>query len=164
MHFSLPATYIIHQILYTNSFGTSYKKTYHFIGFIRNIHISFISKCYRLNEIRSVRAQTFTTNVLVQGTPLCISLKPLNLTIRRSKRLIIFLKTEISPKYGGGSKRVAKFLQESFLIVFDLIWKVLLSDRNFVTLHDPPLKYMHFLTFQRKISYYFLLLMLPDIC
>ena len=31
----------------------------------------------------------------------------------------------------GGSRRVAKFLQESILITFDLIWKVLLSDRNF---------------------------------
>ena len=39
----------------------------------------------------------------------------------------------------GGSRRVAKFLQESILIAFDFIWKVLLSDRNFATLLDPPL-------------------------
>ena len=38
-----------------------------------------------------------------------------------------------------GSGRVAKFLQESILISFDFIWKVLLSDKNFATLLDPPL-------------------------
>ena len=39
----------------------------------------------------------------------------------------------------GGSRRVAKILQENTLIVFDFIWIVLLSDRNFATLLDPPL-------------------------
>ena len=39
----------------------------------------------------------------------------------------------------GGSRRVAKFLQESILIALDFIWKVLLSDRNFATLLGPPL-------------------------
>ena len=39
----------------------------------------------------------------------------------------------------GGSRRVAKFLQESILIVFDFIWKILLSSRNFATLLDLPL-------------------------
>ena len=39
----------------------------------------------------------------------------------------------------GGSRRVAKFLQKSTLIALDLIWKVLLSDRNFATLLVPPL-------------------------
>ena len=34
----------------------------------------------------------------------------------------------------GGSKRVAKFLQENIFIAFDFIWRVLLSDRNFATL------------------------------
>ena len=40
--------------------------------------------------------------------------------------------------FRGGSKRVARFLQESTLIALDFIWKVLLSDRNFATLLDPP--------------------------
>ena len=39
----------------------------------------------------------------------------------------------------GGSRWVAKFLQESTLITFDFIWKVFLSDRNFDTLLDQPL-------------------------
>ena len=39
----------------------------------------------------------------------------------------------------GGSRVVPKFLQESILIAFDLIWKVLLSDKNFATPLDPPL-------------------------
>ena len=38
--------------------------------------------------------------------------------------------------FGGGYRRVAKCLQESVLIVFDL-WKVCLSDMNFATLLDP---------------------------
>ena len=40
----------------------------------------------------------------------------------------------------GGSRRVANFLQESILIAFDFIWKVMLSDTNFATLPDPPLR------------------------
>ena len=41
----------------------------------------------------------------------------------------------------GGSRRVAKYLQESILITFDLIWKSLLFDRHFATLLlDLPLK------------------------
>ena len=36
---------------------------------------------------------------------------------------------------------MAKFLQESILIAFDFIWKVLVSDRNFANLLDPPLLY-----------------------
>ena len=39
----------------------------------------------------------------------------------------------------GGCKRVAKLLQESILIAFEFIWKVLLSDRNFATPLDPLL-------------------------
>ena len=39
----------------------------------------------------------------------------------------------------GRSRGVAKFLQESLLIAFDFIWEILLSDRNFATLLDPPL-------------------------
>ena len=35
------------------------------------------------------------------------------------------------PHTRGGSRRVAKFLQESILIAFDLVWKLLLSDTNF---------------------------------
>ena len=31
----------------------------------------------------------------------------------------------------GGSRKVAKSLQESVLIAFDFIWKVLESDRNY---------------------------------
>ena len=38
-----------------------------------------------------------------------------------------------------GSRRVAKLLQESILIAFNFIWKVLLSERNFATPLDPPL-------------------------
>ena len=34
---------------------------------------------------------------------------------------------------------IAKFLQETILIAFDFIWKVLLSGRKFATLLDPPL-------------------------
>ena len=41
--------------------------------------------------------------------------------------------------HGGESRRVAKFLQESILITFDFMWKVLLSDRDFATLLDLPL-------------------------
>ena len=37
------------------------------------------------------------------------------------------------------SRRIAKFLRESVLIAFDFIWRVLLSDKNFATLLDPPL-------------------------
>ena len=40
----------------------------------------------------------------------------------------------------GGSRKVAKSLQESILIDFDFIWKVLLSHRSFATLLDPPLE------------------------
>ena len=39
----------------------------------------------------------------------------------------------------GGSRRVEKFLQESILIAFDFIWKVLHSTRKFATLLDPPM-------------------------
>ena len=39
----------------------------------------------------------------------------------------------------GGSRRVGKVLQESVLIAFDFIWIVLLSDKNFAILLDPPL-------------------------
>ena len=39
----------------------------------------------------------------------------------------------------GGSRRVAKFLQESISIAFDFIWNVLFSDRNFDTLLDVSL-------------------------
>ena len=39
----------------------------------------------------------------------------------------------------GGSRRVAKSLQESILIAFDLKWKVSLSNRNFATLLVLPL-------------------------
>ena len=39
----------------------------------------------------------------------------------------------------GRSRRIAKFLQESILIAFDFIWKVLLSGINFATLLDPSL-------------------------
>ena len=39
----------------------------------------------------------------------------------------------------GGSRRVENFLQESILIAFGFIWKVLLSVRNFATLLDRPL-------------------------
>ena len=39
--------------------------------------------------------------------------------------------------FGGGSRWVAKCLQESVLIVFNFIWKVCLSDMNFATLLDP---------------------------
>ena len=42
--------------------------------------------------------------------------------------------------FRGGSRRVAKFLQESILIAFDFTWKVLLSDRNFAKFLDPPFK------------------------
>ena len=42
----------------------------------------------------------------------------------------------------GGSRRAATFLQESVLIAYDFIWKLLLSDRNFSTLLDPPLSWM----------------------
>ena len=38
----------------------------------------------------------------------------------------------------GGSRRVTRFLQSSIIIDFDI--KVSLSDRNFSTLVDPPLK------------------------
>ena len=41
--------------------------------------------------------------------------------------------------YNRGSRRVEKFLQESILIAFDFILEVLLSDRSFATLLDPPL-------------------------
>ena len=41
--------------------------------------------------------------------------------------------------FRDGSRWVAKSLQESILIDFDFIWKVLLSNRNFATLIDPPL-------------------------
>ena len=41
--------------------------------------------------------------------------------------------------FRGGSRRVAKFLQESILIAFDFLWKVLLPDRNVATLPDSPL-------------------------
>ena len=37
----------------------------------------------------------------------------------------------------GGSRGVAKYLQEGILISFDFILKVLLSVRNFATLLDP---------------------------
>ena len=33
----------------------------------------------------------------------------------------------------GGSRSAANFLQESILIAFDYLWKVLLSDKNFAT-------------------------------
>ena len=39
----------------------------------------------------------------------------------------------------GRCGRPANFLQESILIAFDFIWKVLLIDRNFATLLDLPL-------------------------
>ena len=37
-------------------------------------------------------------------------------------------------------RRIATFLQESILIAFDLILRVLLSNRNIATLLDPPLR------------------------
>ena len=43
-------------------------------------------------------------------------------------------------KSRGGSRWVAKLLQESILIVFDFIRKASLSDKNFATLLDPPMK------------------------
>ena len=41
----------------------------------------------------------------------------------------------------GGSRRVAKVLQESILITFNFIWKVLLSDRNFAAF-SPLISYL----------------------
>ena len=49
------------------------------------------------------------------------------------------VKTFILTLDRDGYRRVEKFLQESVLIAFDLLWKVLLPDRNFATLLDPPL-------------------------
>ena len=49
----------------------------------------------------------------------------------------------------GGSRRVAKFLLESIIIAFDLIWKVWFSDINFATLLDPPLSGYFFLKNKR---------------
>ena len=40
---------------------------------------------------------------------------------------------------GGRARRVAIFLQEIILIVFEFIWKVLLSNRNFVSPLGLPL-------------------------
>ena len=39
----------------------------------------------------------------------------------------------------GGSRSAEIFLQESILIGFDYLWKVLHSDKNFATPWDPPL-------------------------
>ena len=39
----------------------------------------------------------------------------------------------------GDQERVANFLQESILIAFGFIWKVLLSVKNFATFLDRPL-------------------------
>ena len=50
---------------------------------------------------------------------------------------------EIFSQSVANLERVAKFLRESILIAFDLVWKALLSDRNFATLLDPPLKYKY---------------------
>ena len=52
------------------------------------------------------------------------------------------LSQKINALCRGGSRRVAKSLQESILIAFDFIWKVLLSDRIFATLQDPLLTNM----------------------
>ena len=41
--------------------------------------------------------------------------------------------------FRGRSRRVAKLLQESIFIAFDFKWKVMLFNRNFATLPDPPL-------------------------
>ena len=38
----------------------------------------------------------------------------------------------------GRLRRIARVKEESVLIVFDLIWIVSLSDRNFATHLDPP--------------------------
>ena len=59
----------------------------------------------------------------------------------------------------GGSRRVAKCLQESILIAFDFILKVLpkvlLSDRIFATLLDVPLPTFNrcFNNNQRQLSH-----------
>ena len=42
-------------------------------------------------------------------------------------------------EYRGGSRKVAKSLQESIIIAFDFIWKILLFDKNFVILLDRGL-------------------------
>ena len=55
----------------------------------------------------------------------------------------------------GGSRKVAKFSQENILIAFDFIWKVLLSDRNFTTLLDPPLDTSQAVAFYNSIFQYF---------
>ena len=39
----------------------------------------------------------------------------------------------------SGSRSVAKFLQESILIAFDFIWRLLFSSKNFASFLDPPL-------------------------
>ena len=53
----------------------------------------------------------------------------------------------------GGSSRVAKSLQESILITFDFIWKVMLSDRYFSALLDPPL-WKIFISYIRTLTLY----------
>ena len=53
---------------------------------------------------------------------------------------IICLTIWFEPRIRGGSRRVAIFLQENVLIAFDFIWKALLSDINFATLLNLPLR------------------------
>ena len=52
----------------------------------------------------------------------------------------------------GGSRRVAKFLRESILIAFDFIWKVVLSDRSFATLLDPPMQILRKFFSQKSLQ------------
>ena len=76
---------------------------------------------------------TYTGSEITKYTVL-ISRRTLNFTILVSK-------SQALEQCRGGSRRVAKFLQESILIVFDFIWKVLLSDRNFANPLNPPLQW-----------------------
>ena len=48
-----------------------------------------------------------------------------------SQRNSTYIRHRLTSMLRGGSRRVAKPLWESILIAFDLIWKILLCDRNF---------------------------------
>ena len=51
-------------------------------------------------------------------------------TVLRQEKVVVYFSL-----MRGGSRRIAKYLQESTFIAFDFIWKILLSD----TLLDPSL-------------------------
>ena len=50
---------------------------------------------------------------------------------------VVFQHVKISSAFLSELSKGSNFLQESFFIAFDFIWKVLFSDRNFATLLDP---------------------------